>query len=250
MSIIAEWLPYCAATYAAMLAVYFTFGSFAEWFLRRHPERKIQPEREGLKRKRVEIIASLKALAMSAFLMSTGFFAQQQGWTPAPVELTIWSFALWWVVGLIIFDAWFYFGHRLLHWGPFYRFHAEHHKSVAPTVWSNDSSGVIDTLIEHFFYLLVWFVFPVPALSVFALRLFDQISGMIGHSGFEFFAGPTSRRPWPLICTTFHDLHHSRFNYNYGNMFSVWDRICGTTHPRYDGMVEEMETKPPSEVKI
>ena len=245
---IGEFLTIYALTYGAMLSVYFGFGAVAERYLRRHPERKIQPEREGLRRKGVEIRGSLIALATSALLMSVGYFAQRQGWTVAPMDLTIWSFALWWVAALVIFDAWFYFGHRLLHWGPMYRFHAQHHKSVAPTVWSNDSSGVVDTLVEHSFYLVVWFVLPVPALSIFALRLFDQISGMIGHSGFEFFAGPTSRRPWPFICTTFHDLHHSRFNYNYGNIFSVWDRVCGTTHPRYDDWVREMEGHDPAEV--
>jgi len=161
----------------------------------------------------------------------------------APADLGVVSFVLSFVVSLILFDAWFYFGHRLLHWPPMYRYHALHHKSVAPTVWSNDSSGVVDTLIEHSFYLVVWFILPVPALAIFALRLFDQISGMIGHSGFEFFASPTSRRPWPFICTTFHDLHHSKFNYNYGNIFSIWDRLLGTAHPQYDDMVKEFEEK-------
>lgn len=239
------WIDYALTliiVYAAMLIVYFGFGLAAEAYVARHPDRKIQPEREGLRRKGAEIRASLKALAMSAFLLGTGFFAQMQGWTIAPMELSWWSFPLWFVVALLLFDAWFYFGHRLLHWGPMYRFHALHHKSVAPTVWSNDSSGVVDTLIEHAFYLVVWFILPVPALSIFALRLFDQISGMIGHSGFEFFASPTSRRPWPFICTTFHDLHHSRFNYNYGNMFSIWDRLLGTDHPDYDEMVRGFET--------
>ena len=232
-----------AAVYAVMLTVYFGFGLVAERIVARHPDRKIQPERDGLKRKAAEIRASLKALATSALLLSAGYFAQSQGWSMAPVELSVVSFVAGFVVCLIIFDAWFYFGHRLLHWGPMYRFHALHHKSVAPTVWSNDSSGVVDTLVEHSFYLVIWFVLPVPALAVFALRLFDQISGMIGHAGFEFFASPTSRRPWPFICTTFHDLHHSRFNYNYGNIFSVWDRLLGTQHPDYDRMVEDMERK-------
>ena len=238
---VADYLFTLAAIYAAMLALYFGFGLTAEAFAARFPERKIQPEREGLKRKRQEILNSLPALAMSSFLLGTGYFAQTQGWTMAPMELGVGSFVLGFVVSLILFDAWFYFGHRLLHWGPMYRFHALHHKSVAPTVWSNDSSGVVDTFIEHSFYLVVWFILPVPALAIFALRLFDQISGMIGHSGFEFFASPTSRRPWPFICTTFHDLHHSRFNYNYGNIFSIWDRLLGTAHPDYDDMVKDFE---------
>ncbi len=240
---VADYLLTLAAIYAAMLTVYFAFGLVAERYAARFPDRKIQPERDGMKRKKAEILNSLPALAMSSFLLGTGYFAQTQGWTTAPADLGFGSFVLGFVVSLILFDAWFYFGHRLLHWGPMYRFHALHHKSVAPTVWSNDSSGVVDTFIEHSFYLVVWFILPAPALAIFALRLFDQISGMIGHSGFEFFASPTSRRPWPFICTTFHDLHHSKFNYNYGNIFSIWDRMLGTAHPQYDDMVKDFEEK-------
>jgi len=240
---VADYFLTLAAIYAAMLILYFGFGLIAEAYAARFPDRKIQPERDGMKRKRAEILNSLPALAMSSFLLGTGYFAQTQGWTMAPADLGVVSFVLSFVVSLILFDAWFYFGHRLLHWSPMYRYHALHHKSVAPTVWSNDSSGVVDTLIEHSFYLVVWFILPVPALAIFALRLFDQISGMIGHSGFEFFASPTSRRPWPFICTTFHDLHHSKFNYNYGNIFSIWDRLLGTAHPQYDDMVKEFEEK-------
>ncbi len=240
---VADYILTLAAIYAAMLILYFGFGLMAEAYAARFPDRKIQPERDGMKRKRAEILNSLPALAMSSFLLGTGYFAQTQGWTMAPADFSIVSFVLSFVVSLILFDAWFYFGHRLLHWPPMYRFHALHHKSVAPTVWSNDSSGVVDTFIEHSFYLVVWFILPAPALAIFALRLFDQISGMIGHSGFEFFASPTSRRPWPFICTTFHDLHHSKFNYNYGNIFSIWDRLLGTAHPQYDDMVKDFEEK-------
>ncbi|QDL91315.1 sterol desaturase family protein [Paroceanicella profunda] len=237
-----EFLATWGAVYIAMLAVYFATGLALTWWNARHPERRIQENRRGETRMAEEIRHSLSALALSSLLLGTGFFAQGRGWTPTPLELSWWSFPLGFVVSLVIFDAWFYFGHRLLHWKPLYRFHALHHKSVAPTVWSNDSSGLVDTLIEHGFYLVVWFVLPVPALSVFALRLFDQISGMIGHSGFEYFAGASSRAPSPMICSTFHDLHHSQFRYNFGNIFSIWDRLLGTVHPGYDAMVRRMES--------
>ncbi len=240
MELLGSYILVVGGVYAAMLGLYFGFGLLAEVYLRRCPERKIQPGRDGLKRKSKEILASLRALATSSVLFGTGWFAQMQGWTPSP-ELSVFSFVVYLAAVVILFDAWFYFGHRLLHWKPMYQFHAEHHKSVAPTVWSNDSSGVVDTIVQHSFYLLIWFVLPVPALSMIALRVYDQISGMIGHSGFELFASPTTRRPWPFICTTFHDLHHSRYNYNYGNLFSIWDRLCGTAHPDYDEMVQTFE---------
>lgn len=236
-----DFLMTWGVAYIAMVAVYFATGLGLTLWNARHPDRRIQAGRRGETRMRAEIRHSLSALALSALLLASGYFARVQGWTVPAFDLSWWSFPLGFVLSLLLFDAWFYFGHRLLHLPRFYRFHALHHRSVAPTVWSNDSSGHVDTLIEHGFYFVAWFVLPVPALSIFALRLFDQVSGMIGHAGFEYFAGPTARKPWPMLCTTFHDLHHSQFRYNYGNMFSFWDRWLGTVHPDYDRMVTRME---------
>ncbi|MEI2384086.1 sterol desaturase family protein [Breoghania sp. JC706] len=229
------------AVYAVTLVVYFATGLALTWVNRRHPDRRIQPHRDGSKRMRREIRASMKALATSSALISAGFFAQLNGWTIAPLEATWWSIPGMFVVSMVLFDAWFYWGHRLLHLPAFYRFHAPHHASVAPTAWSNDSSTTVDTLIEHGYYLVIWFILPMPAAALFAQRLYDQVSGMIGHAGFEYFASPTARWPSPLICTTFHDLHHSGFRYNFGNFFSLWDRMMGTVDPRYDAMVAEFE---------
>ncbi|MEM9010105.1 MAG: sterol desaturase family protein [Pseudomonadota bacterium] len=243
-----SFLATFAATYLAMVAFYFATGFAVTAWNRRNGARRIQADRDGEKRRGVEIRQSMKALAVSALLFAGGLFAQNQGWTPAPIEASWWSVPVFFVLVMVLFDAWFYFGHRLLHTKALYHYHAIHHRSVAPTVWSNDSSGLVDTLIEHGFYLIIWFVLPVPAVAMVALRVFDQVSGMIGHSGFEYFASPTARRPWPLICTTFHDLHHAQFRVNYGNFFSIWDRLCGTVHPDYDGMVARMEDgMPPAE---
>jgi len=222
-----------------LLTIYFSFGTFADWLTFKYPERKIQPERDGHKRKFADIKISIKKLAISAFLVSLGYVARTHGWTINAVELTVWSFIVWFIIGMVIFDAWFYFTHRLLHWKPLYRFHALHHKNVAPTVWSNDCTGSVDTIMEHSFYLAIWFITPSPAEVIFAIRIANQFIGMIGHSGFEFFASPISKRPWPFVASTYHDLHHSSFKYNYANIFSVWDRLFGTAHPVYDETIEE-----------
>ena len=236
-----HYLMYFAAVYAATVAIYFATGIGVTLVNRRNPERRIQKDRNGDKRMWVEIRSSMSALAVSAAMLSFGWFAQARGWTIAPLEVSWWSLPLMFAVSMVLYDAWFYWGHRLLHLKMFYRWHAPHHRSVAPTVWSNDSSTAVDTMIEHGYYLVVWFVLPIPALALFAQRLFDQVSGMIGHSGFEYFASPSSRWPSPMICTSFHDLHHSTFRYNYGNFFSLWDRMMGTVHSGYDAMVREFE---------
>ena len=242
MQYFTDFLTLFIVIYLVTLAIYFSTGWLMMWVNKRYHQNRIQKKRDGMDRIKGEILSSLKALAMSALLLSGGYFFQLQGWVMfEPVELSWWSFPLFFVIIFLLFDAWFYWGHRLLHLKPFYKWHKPHHLSIAPTAWSNDSSDVMDTLIEHGFYFVVWLVLPVPALSVFAVRLFDQVSGMIGHSGFEYFAGPGSRKPSPFICTMFHDLHHSQFHYNFGNFMSLWDRWMGTQHPKYDEIVKVIE---------
>ncbi|NBC97266.1 MAG: fatty acid hydroxylase family protein, partial [Deinococcus-Thermus bacterium] len=238
---IPSFLTVFAAVYGASLAVYFAVGAALSRLNARRPDRRIQPRRDGSRRIRADIRASVKALAVTSLLLSAGFFARLQGWTVAPLAPSWWSLALSFAAILVLFDAWFYFGHRLLHHPAVFRFHALHHRAVAPTAWSTDCASVVDTLIEHGFYLVVWIVLPAPAAAIFALRLLDQVTGMIGHAGHEHVAGRSARAPFPTICTTYHDLHHSQFRYNFGNFFSIWDRLLGTMHPDYDRMVARME---------
>ena len=247
LEILGEFLLVWAAAYVIGATIMFVVCLGLIQVNKRHPEKKIQT-RPQTHDARKDIVSSLKQIAVTAFCLSIGLYSQWKGWTITPVALSWWSFPLFFVLSLILHDAWFYWGHRILHTKAFYRFHKPHHMTVTPSVWSNDAGSTVDTLFAHSYYALVLFVVPMPALSFIAHRLFDQISAIIGHSGYEYFAGPTSRKPFPGICTTFHDQHHSEFVYNYANYFSWWDRVCGTIHPHYDRIIrgwEETGARPP-----
>jgi sterol desaturase/sphingolipid hydroxylase (fatty acid hydroxylase superfamily) len=236
-----DFLWIFAALYVAHLVAYFGLGGLLVWWNDRHPERRIQKDRRGEDRARVEIVQSLKALVVIVALMAAGLALQKNGFSLfAPLDLTVWSFAGMMIVSVLAFDAWFYWAHRLMHWRPLYRFHRLHHKSLAPTVWSNYSDDAIDAAVHQGYLLIAPLILPIPPVVLLAHRLYDHVNGQIGHSGFEYFAQPTAKRPWPLVCTTFHDQHHELFNYNFGNFFSVWDRVMGTLHPSYDHRVAEM----------
>jgi sterol desaturase/sphingolipid hydroxylase (fatty acid hydroxylase superfamily) len=240
LGLVGEFLALFALVYAATLSVMLVTGFAVMAANRRHPERRIQ-RRETAKNPIDEIRSSLVPLAVTSLCLTLGLFAQGKGWALSPVKFTWWSIPLFIPVLVALQDAWFYWTHRLLHTKPLYRFHKRHHMTIAPTVLSSDDSTVVDTVFAHTFYALVPFVMPVPALVILLHRLLDQVSGMIGHAGFEHFASATTRKPWPFICTVFHDQHHQHFVYNYGIYTSVWDRVCGTLHSRYDEKVREFE---------
>ncbi len=240
--VLIEFLPWYAAVYAINVFLYFATGWVLVQIQNRHPERRIQQNRRGEKRMWTEIRQSVLSLLVTAGCLALGLFSQYKGWTfVAPLELSWWSVPLMFVISILAYDAWFYWAHRLMHTKHLYRVHAEHHRSVAPTVWSTYNDSLVDAFVMQSYYFWAMFILPIPLEVLAAHRLWDHFNGTIGHSGFEFWASPTTRRPSPMVCVTFHDQHHSRFRYNFANFFSFWDRLMGTIDPKYDEAVKRFE---------
>ncbi|MBB4954689.1 sterol desaturase/sphingolipid hydroxylase (fatty acid hydroxylase superfamily) [Agrobacterium vitis] len=233
-----------AVVAACLSVILITVGLLFEFFNARHPERKIQKNRTN-KRKWKELAHAPGSIAIISFCFTGGLFAQAMGWTITPWPLSWWASPLLLGASIVLYDAWFYWIHRLLHCKPFYRFHALHHKSVAPTVWTNHHETFTEAFLNQAFYLIIPFILPIAWPILVAQKLYDQISGMVGHAGYEHFASPAGRRPFPLASTVFHDQHHGHFAYNYGHTFSVWDRMMGTLYPKYDETLESFEDKKP-----
>jgi sterol desaturase/sphingolipid hydroxylase (fatty acid hydroxylase superfamily) len=249
---IGEFAALFGLVYAVTLGIMAVTGFTVMALNRRHPERRIQTRRSS-RTPAQDIKASLAPLATTSLCLSIGLFAQYEGWAPAPWRMSWWSIPVSIAALIVLQDAWFYWTHRLLHTRRLYRFHKQHHLNTAPSILASDDSTVVDTLFAHTFYALVVFVVPVPALILVIHRVVDQVSGMIGHAGFEHFASPSARAPWPMICTVFHDQHHQFFVANYGIYTSMWDRLCGTVHPSYDDEVQRLEAVcggPPASVAI
>ena len=195
-----------ALVYAAHLAGYFGLNAAIEAMNRRNAGRRIQTRR-GDKRRREEIRKSFGSMLVTSVSVSIGLFAVSKGWTLfAPFELTWWTAVPLFVATMVLFDGWFYFGHRLLHTPKLYRFHRQHHYSVSPTVWSTYSDDVVDTAICQGFYAVVPLLLPFPPVILILHRIFDHVNGTFGHAGFEYFASPTARHPSPMLCATYHDL--------------------------------------------
>lgn len=229
-----------AVTFGLLLATYVGVGLVFERLGARHPERRIQTR--AFSDKWTDIRQSLLSLSTIALYVSGGLWLQGSGYALFSVwELSWWSLPLGLVISIVVYDAWFYWFHRLMHTRALYRFHAQHHVSVAPTPWSNNNDTLVGTFFEQVYFLVAPLIFPFPALVFVFHKAWDQVTGMIGHAGFEFFASPGARAPWPGVCTTYHDQHHSHFRVNFANTFTYWDRLCGTLHPGYDARVEEFE---------
>ena len=121
-----------------------------------------------------------------------------------------------------------YYVHRILHHPRLYaRYHKLHHSFTAPIAFT----GLYTTPVEHFFAdiipivlplaLIAHFYEPVHILSFNIFLISVLLVGTAEHSGYDFAQPPVSK---------FHDLHHEKFNLNYGSLHFM-DWLHGTDRP-------------------
>ncbi|GIL77889.1 hypothetical protein Vretimale_6578 [Volvox reticuliferus] len=145
-------------------------------------------------------------------------------------------------------DTWFYWTHRLLHWGPLYRHvHYIHHKSKAPSAFTGYSFHLVEAAMVFANEVLVCFLFPVHMGLHRLYHLYTTLIHEGGHVGYELapfiptleglvtlaIRGVRSGAPW-LNTVQHHDMHHRYPTRHFSLYFTHWDRLCGTLHPSYD----------------
>jgi lathosterol oxidase len=199
---------------------------------------KIQPvecKPELIKR---DIKYSVSSLLLISVMTAFGVTLNLHGYAlfprlSLPFYLDIAAFFL----SMFLFDTLFYWAHRLVHWRPLFRpIHALHHSTRTPTVWSTNSDTLLDNVFLQSYWMLAALLLPIPIAVILIHKIYDQIFGLIGHSGHEY-ATPMSAKSKVIAGVTHHDQHHQHCNYNYAVHFQCWDRWMGTLHKDYDSVV-------------
>lgn len=132
------------------------------------------------------------------------------------------------LIFFVIEDTYFYWVHRLLHWGPFYTYiHKVHHTHTAPFGMAAEYAHPIETLILGLGSVMGPFLLAPHMIEMWIWLFFRCWQEVDAHCGYDF--------PWSLYNivpfyggSEFHDFHHMNFVGNYGSTFRIWDRICGT----------------------
>lgn len=229
-----------AVVYAVLLAVYFATGLL---YFSNDPARadKIQPGRAlSAPKVRRDILQSVRSLFSIALMFSIGHTLYTRfhiGFAAWPTSVG--SVALSFLLSMVAYDTWFYWMHRLLHSKPLYRrIHRWHHLSLPSVAWSNNSDTLLDNLFLQSYWMAAHFIVPVAPAVLLVHKLYDHISGIIGHSGIEH-GGGFCWPPSPMNSVTHHDQHHRFFNCNYAPHFTIWDRLMGTLHATHDAELKD-----------
>jgi len=135
------------------------------------------------------------------------------------------------VLYVLLFDAYFYGLHRLLHTRVLYRrVHAAHHRSRAPTVVTALAFHPLEALLVFGFMPVALWVVPIHLVSLAVVSVFLSGSIVLAHCGYEIFPSWWDRVPllgW-YVTPRVHDAHHVHRNCNFSATLAIFDRLFGT----------------------
>ncbi|ORU90912.1 MAG: Sterol desaturase [Cycloclasticus sp. symbiont of Poecilosclerida sp. M] len=143
------------------------------------------------------------------------------------------------LIGLIVFDCWQYWWHKINHAIPFlWRFHAVHHSDAAMDASSAVRFHTVEIIYSSAIRLMI---LPLIGLSIGHLLIYELILLPIilfHHSNIALSATLDKALRVFIVTPRIHWVHHSHIreetDSNYSSLLSVWDRLFGSFRLRTD----------------
>lgn len=137
-------------------------------------------------------------------------------------------------ISILFLDFWAaYLSHFLMHrFSIFWKFHSVHHSDTMIDVSSALRQHPIETIYRIFFQTTGALILGVPIWALGIYLLLSAANGQLEHSNIGFPENADKLLRYFYTTPNTHKVHHSiiftESNSNYGNIFSIWDRIFGT----------------------
>jgi len=176
---------------------------------------------------RTEIGIAMRHLPGMAVVLAPAAFGVTRGWSKLYYNVDDYGWIyLFCTVPLFLFftDMLIYYIHRGLHIGPIYKHvHKTHHTYRYTTPFSSHAFHFLDGTAQGCPYFIYIYLFPTHYIMFVVLFIFVNCWTISIHDQVDF-TGQLSF----VNSTGHHTIHHTEFNYNYGQYFTLWDRVNGT----------------------
>lgn len=147
------------------------------------------------------------------------------------VDAPIWVELL---ASILVLDLIAQYGvHYLLHkvqW--MWRLHLIHHSDTNVDATSGTRHHPLDFIIRELFALLAVVIMGMPVAYYFFYRIITIFFTYWTHADIKLPTGLDKTLSWIVVTPTMHKFHHHHempwTDTNFGNMFSIWDRMFGT----------------------
>jgi sterol desaturase/sphingolipid hydroxylase (fatty acid hydroxylase superfamily) len=231
---------------------YFIFAGIAYyifwvWKKDKFQNYRIQEKFPDISKIKIEIKYSVITFIVFALVGVGIFISKKMGYTKIYTNFNDYGFGYFLfslAFMIIVHDAYFYFAHRLMHHKLLFNsVHRVHHISTNPSPWASFSFHPYEAVLEAAIVPILVFVLPLHFITILSFILFMTLLNVIGHLGYEFWAKGFTRNPltgWNNT-STHHNLHHQKYNCNYGLYFNWWDKLFDTNyityHEEYDKII-------------
>lgn len=141
----------------------------------------------------------------------------------------LWAIAALVLVAPIAHEAYFFFMHRGIHWGPLYKYvHSVHHNSINPSPWSSLSMHPVEGGLYFLPLAAHLLILSHPFLVIWQWNL-AAFGALVGHIGFDKVEIGDKRAIGTHAYA--HYLHHKYFEVNFCDDGALpWDKWFGTWH--------------------
>ena len=149
-------------------------------------------------------------------------------WLP---EMSLWLYVLLGVLFLDFFGA--YLAHYVEHQvKPLWMIHLVHHTDHKVDTTTANRHHPIESMIRFVFTLFGVFVVGTPIAIVFIYQSLSLVATQFTHANIKLPKKVDNIISYVLVSPDMHKVHHHYVlpytDSNYGNIFSIWDRIFGT----------------------
>jgi sterol desaturase/sphingolipid hydroxylase (fatty acid hydroxylase superfamily) len=149
-------------------------------------------------------------------------------WLP---EMSLWLYAL---IGVLLLD---FFGAYLAHFvehkvKPLWMIHLVHHTDHNVDTTTANRHHPLESVIRFTFTLFGVFIVGTPIALVFLYQSLSLVATQFTHANIKLPKRVDEVLSYVLISPDMHKVHHHNVlpytDSNYGNIFSIWDRLFGT----------------------
>lgn len=226
-NIVRQTVSLLVLTYMGIVFLYFSFASLSYKFLF---NKEMEKHPRFLKNQvKLEIQSSVRAFLPLDFLTIPWFVMEVRGHSKLYNNISDygWGYALLSVPLFLVFtDFLIYWVHRIEHHPRIYKYiHKPHHKWLVPTPYASHAFHPLDGYVQSLPYHLFPFVFPLHRVVSICLFVFVNLWSILIHDSDMICNSPLEK---VINGPSHHTLHHLFFTCNYGQYFTVCDRVGGS----------------------
>ena len=166
-------------------------------------------------------------------------------WLP---EMPLWLFA---ILGILMMDL---IGAYLPHFTehkikPLWMIHLVHHSDHKVDTTTANRHHPLESVVRYVFTLFGVFIIGTPIAIVMLYQSLSLVSTQFNHANIKLPKAVDKALSYILVSPDMHKTHHHyklpHTDSNYGNIFSIWDRIFGTySYLDRDALIYGVDTFP------